>query len=76
MVFAFLSYQAIKSTENVMFGLIFGIVCYSTIMIFLFWFQRVAKKQFLKLIKRYYINDYNKIINTDFVDNIQLFHNH
>lgn len=71
MVFAFLSYQAIKSTESVMFGLIFGIVCYSTIMIFLFWFQRVAKKQFLKLIKRYYINDYNKIINTDFVDNIQ-----
>ena len=31
----------------------------------------MAKKQFLKLIKRYYTNDYNKIVNTHFVDNIQ-----
>lgn len=68
-VFAFLSYQAIKSTDSVMFGLLFGIVCYSIILAFLFWFQRVAKKQFLKLIKKYYIEDYNKIVSNSFIDN-------
>lgn len=68
-IFAFLSYQAIKSTDSVMFGLLFGIVCYSIIMAFLFWLQRAAKKQILKLIKEYYTEDYNKIVNNNFIDN-------
>lgn len=68
-VFAFLSYKAIKSGTSVMFGLLFGVICYLIIMAFLFWFQRIAKKQFLKLIKKHYSNDYDKIIDTNFIDN-------
>lgn len=68
-VFAFLSYEAIKSTENVVFGLLFGIICYLIIMIFLFWLQKAAKKQFLKLIKKYYSNEYSEIININYIDN-------
>lgn len=68
-IFAYFSYKAIKSTKSVMFGLLFGIISYLIIMAFLFWFQRIAKKQFLKLIKKHYSNDYDKIINTNFIDN-------
>lgn len=67
--FAFLSYKAIKSGTSIMFGLLFGVICYLIIMVFMFWLQRIAKKQFLKLIKKYYSNDYDKIINTNFIDN-------
>lgn len=68
-VFAFLSYEAIKSGTSVMFGLLLGVICYLIIMSFMFWLQRIAKKKFLKLIKKYYSNDYNEIINTNFIDN-------
>lgn len=68
-VFAILSYEAIKSTENVMFGLLLGIICYLVTMLFLFLIQKSSKKKFLKLIKKYYLNEYNDIINTNFIDN-------
>ena len=68
-VFAILSYEAIKETENVMFGLLLGIICYLVTMLFLLLIQKSSKKKFLKLIKKYYLNEYNDIINTNFIDN-------
>ena len=68
-VFAILSYEAIKATENVMFGLLLGIICYLVTMLFLLLIQKSSKKKFLKLIKKYYSNEYNDIININFIDN-------
>lgn len=68
-VFAFFSYRAIQETGNVIFGLLLGIIFYLIIMIFFYIFKGIGKKQFLKLIKIHYLNDYNKIIDINYIDN-------
>lgn len=62
-VFGFISYQIIKIDEsNIAFGIIFGIVCYSIVLFIFYHFMYLAKRQFIKLIKENYSENYESII--------------
>ncbi len=61
-VFGFISYQIISS-DALVFGIIFGVSCYLISLLIVYLGAKSVKNQFPKLLKKYYPEYYDEIIN-------------